>query len=76
MTEQEKKYFENERLRNLRIRLRSFGTAVKNMRRAQRDYFNTPSVSKEMKKTSLRVAVQHEQQVDEYLKLLENEKLL
>lgn len=76
MSEEEKKYYESERVRLLRVRLRSLGTVVKNMRKAQREYYATSSNHKELKKMALKTAVQHEGQTDQFIKLLETEKLI
>lgn len=57
-------------------RLKTLALHVTNMRRAQREYFNAPSAAKAAKAEALKVAKQHEQQTDAYIKQLEFEKLI
>ena len=56
-------------------RLKTLALHVKNMRRAQRDYFRTKG-HEAMKAEHLKNAKYHESRTDEYLKLLEFEKLI
>lgn len=56
-------------------RLKTLALHVKNMRRAQRDYLRAKS-NDALKQETLKVAKQHEEQTDAFIKQLEFEKLI